>query len=315
MMYMNGGKSKVDLYFAGSTHKKSNAKLVERNCNRLFSQVINRSEMSKMAELKRSGEYIGKIFMDSGAFTAHRQGIEVDVDDYIDYLNSLHDCLDVMAQVDTIPGQFGKPKTKEQLNEAPKLSWDNYLYMRERVEDVDKLTPIFHQGEDLYWLHNMLEETFNGKHVAYIGISPANDKPQKEKNKFIDMCFRVIAKSSNPDVKTHAYGMTNLKVLERYPFTSADSSSWAMCSVNGSIMSPYGVIPISDRLSVTKSYRVLSDSQKAHIDKIIEDRGYKVEDLRQDYICRQFWNIDYLQDWAESYTYKPVKVSRRSLLY
>ena len=169
---MNGGQYKLDLYFAGSTHKKSNAKLVERNCNRLFSQVINRSEMSKMAELKRSGEYTGKIFMDSGAFTAHRQGIEVDVDDYINYLNSLHDCLDVMAQVDTIPGQFGKPKTKEQLNEAPKLSWDNYLYMRERVEDVDKLTPIFHQGEDLYWLHNISAPLIRSFHFGCSKASP-----------------------------------------------------------------------------------------------------------------------------------------------
>ena len=82
----------------------------------------------------------------------------------------------------------------------------------------------------------------NGEHIPYIGISPANDQPVKEKEKFIDKCFKIIAKSSNPNVCTHAFGMTSLYILERYPFTSADSTSWILNGANGSIMTKYGSV-------------------------------------------------------------------------
>ena len=34
------------------------------------------------------------------------------------------------------------------------------------------------------------------------------------------MCFKMISESNNPHVKTHAFGMTSLKLLEQYPFTN-----------------------------------------------------------------------------------------------
>lgn len=270
----------MNLYFAGASHNLASKMIIDLGCNRLFSQEINRNEISKMVELRRNQGYSGKILIDSGAFTAHTQGIEVDVDEYIEYINGIIDAIDVFAQVDTIPGTFGKPKTDEELAAAPKSSWENYLYMRERVKEPDKLMPIYHQGENVYWLTNMLEWTDeNGKHIPYIGISPANDKSQPEKNKFIDMCFEIIAKSSNPNVQTHAYGMTNLKVLEKYPFTSADSTSWALTAVNGSIMSPWGVIPLSAQNKNSGAFRGRSKQEQEQITEFIASRGFDVMNM------------------------------------
>ena len=93
----------------------------------------------------------------------------------------------------------------------------------------------------------MLETKFDGKHIPYIGVSPANDRSTKEKNEWFEIVFRMIGQSSNPNVKTHAFGMTSLPVLERYPFTSADSTSWIMTGANGGIMTPNGTVVISEK--------------------------------------------------------------------
>ena len=89
--------------------------------------------------------------------SAHTRDAEVDVDAYIEYLNGIDDDVHVFAQVDKIPGKFRHPKTREELAEAPEMSWNNYLYMRERLKSPEKLLPIFHQGEDFKWLHNILD--------------------------------------------------------------------------------------------------------------------------------------------------------------
>lgn len=273
-------ENSMDLYFAGMSHTMAAAKIVSLGCNRLFSQEINRGEIANMVETKKAGKYSGKILIDSGAFTAHTKGIEIDVDEYISYINGIMSYIDVFAQVDHIPGQFGKPKTDKQLAEAPKKSWENYLYMRDRVSDPNKLMPIYHQGEKNEWLKNMLEWTDSqGNHIPYIGISPANDKSQSEKNVFIDMCFKIIQSSSNPNVKTHAYGMTNLKVLETYPFTSADSTSWALTAVNGSIMSPWGVIATSAQNKNSNAFRGMSAHIQNQIINYISQYGYDILDM------------------------------------
>ena len=59
-----------------------------------------------------------QISIDSGAFSVHTKGIELDVDEYINYINSIDDDIHIFAQVDKIPGEFGKEKTKEQILET-----------------------------------------------------------------------------------------------------------------------------------------------------------------------------------------------------
>ena len=304
----------MDLYFAGSSHNKSSQWINELQLNRLFSQELNRTEIMRMVEKKKSGEYTGKIFIDSGAFTAHTKGITVDVDEYIEYINSITEYVECFAQVDCIPGTFGKPKTIEELNTAPKSSWANYLYMRPKLKQPEKLLPIYHQGEHVKWLRNMLEWTDeNGNHIPYIGISPANDKSQKEKDIFIDMCFREIRKSSNPDVKTHAFGMTNRKTLSEYPFTSADSSSWVLTAVNGNIMTPWGVICVSEKRNSNGSYRGMVPGNKRKLEEYVKSMGFDMKELETNYLERIHFDIVFLADWIKNYKYTPKSI-RMSLL-
>lgn len=303
------------LYFAGSQNKLAEKYLRRNGANRLASQLLDRNVISGWIESRERGEGRGHLFIDSGAFSAHTRGASLDVDQYIEYLNNLDEHLHIFAQVDKIPGVFRQAKTKEEREEAPKISWDNYLYMVSRLKSPKKLLPIFHQGEDYMWLENMLEwKDGNGEHIPYIGISPANDQAVKEKEKFIAKCFKVIRNSSNPKVCTHAFGMTSLHVLERYPFTSADSTSWILNGANGSIMTKYGSITISSgRLTAPDHILKMPKEAQQEIQRYVESHGYTMKGLADDYKQRVIFNIQYLQEWARNYIYKPSDVRKRPL--
>ena len=299
-----------DLYFAGARHKLADAYLLEHNGNRLQSQLVDRNNIEIWCKEKTKKS---KLFIDSGAYTAYTKGAEIDVDEYIKYLNSITDKCTIFAQLDKIPGRFNQPKTSEDVKNAPKQSWENYLYMRERLKEPKKLLPIFHQGENYKWLHNMLEWTDeNGEHIPYIGISPAFDVPGLEY--FLDRSFSIIQKSSNPKVKTHAFGMTRLKVLELYPYTSADSTSWKMCAAMGNIYTPWGTIYVGDRRPYDKDYYRNQPKQvQQKVDDYINQFGFPMKEVINDFGARAVINIRYLMDWASNYKYKGCKVRKRTL--
>ena len=307
-------EKKFQLYFAGSQNKQSEVVLQELNVNRLASQFLDRLVIADWIRARSEGKAQGHLFIDSGAFSAHTKGIKIDVDEYIAYVNGIDEHVHLIARLDVIPGEYRKKKSPEQLAEAPKLSWANYLYMRRRLKSPDKLLPIFHQGEDFKWLENMLEATFNGKHIEYIGISPANDMSLTEKEKFIDQCFKIIQVSSNPNVQTHAFGTTSMPLLNRYPFTSADATTWIMCGAMGSIMSKYGNVCVSSgRTYANEHINRMPKAAQKEIEDYVLSHGYTLEGLADDYKQRIEFNIKYLNEWSHNYELKYSSVTRTKL--
>lgn len=250
-----------DLYFAGNGSDLVLAYKLNNNINQLFSQLNERKSIENW--ISNVSHNSGKLFIDSGAWSAHSKGKQIDVDEYVSFINKYDDYITIFAQVDKIPGEFRKHKTIEQKLEAPKLSWENYLYMKDRVVSRDKLLPVFHQGEDFKWLEKILEYRHEdtGKPIPYIGISPANDSPIPGKLAYIDKCFEIIKKSSNPNVKTHAFGMTSLNILEKYPFTSADSTTYLMAALNGEICTSFGRLIITNKRFVKNNLIYLSNKE------------------------------------------------------
>lgn len=302
-----------NIYFAGSYQKQIDEEIMKRGGNRLFSQLNDRNGLKRWLPFKKEGAP-NRLFIDSGAFSAHTKDSEVDVDAYIDYVNEHQGLFDVIAQVDTIPGKFRQPKTRQQINEAPESSWQNYLYMRERVKDVHCLTPIFHQGEDFKHLKRMLETTFDGKHIEYIGISPANDVQTKDKKKWFEQVYQIIRDSSNPNVKTHAYGMTSFEALEQYPIYSADSTSWLLNAAMGAIMTPKGTIFTSEMKEHESGHWTnLSPADQKWILDHVESYGIQMEDLETDYKARELFNVMYVLEWAQNYKFKGTGRYQRRL--
>lgn len=307
-----------NLYFAGGHSKLADEHLQRRGANRLFNQLYEKNGIGKrwIEHKQKNPDTTSKLFVDSSAYSAHTRGAEVDIDAYIEYVNDNVGMFDCIAELDKIPGVFGQPKTREQLLEAPQISWDNYLYMRERMIEKDKLLPIFHMGEDFKWLNLMLETTFEGgKHIPYIGISPANDSVTKYKDKWMERVFDVIRSSSNPNVKTHAFGMTSTSQLERHPFYSADSTSVLMAAAMGNILTSKGLVRLSRKNGGLEAFRQLPKPVQVEVESIIEETGdhFSIEQLVEDWKTRGLFNVQYMLDWAANYQFKGINSRQRRL--
>jgi len=300
-----------DLYFAGGSSPEAEKTFSELNCNRLFSWLEGRNVNKSIDSGNKA-----KLFIDSGAYSAWTRGVQIDIDEYIKFVNDRDEYVTIFADLDVITLQ---PRTIEDFIRADanaQTSWNNYLYMRKHVKSPDKLLPVFHQWENWKWLKNILEWTDeNGKHIPYIGLSPKLDNSADKRN-FLSECFKIIKESSNPNVKTHAFGMTALNVLEQFPLTSADSTTWVMVASFGRILTPYGVVLVSDAQSKDLDH-ILHMPQEAR-DKIvrnIESHGLTLEQVMSSYKYRTIQNISYLKEWSDNYVYKPtlLKGSDRKL--
>ena len=75
-----------DLYSAGAGSKEVLELKRRLGYDQLLSQLNERKACEEWVEYKRAHpECQSKLFLDSGAFSAHTKGKEVDVDDYIDF--------------------------------------------------------------------------------------------------------------------------------------------------------------------------------------------------------------------------------------
>ena len=160
-----------DLYFAGWYNDDMMQIIIENDYNQLLSNINERDQIYKYIEAKKIG-WKGKLLIDSGAFSIHKSKKEVPLQDYIDFLNANHEYLDYYIQLDDIPGEWGRKPTPEEVADSPKKTWENYLYMVDRLVEPKKLLPVFHQGEDFDYLRQMLEyRDKDGNPIEYICIS------------------------------------------------------------------------------------------------------------------------------------------------
>ena len=294
-----------DLYLAGGQSKEVEKVLKENKCCRLFSQLNDRRHIIKMCnELEAEGKD-QKLLVDSGAFSAWSRGVELDVDEYIEFLNNYSKCIDLFACIDNIPGERTRKPTIEEKMQSPQLTWENYLYMRERINEKDKLVPTFHVGEDISHLQNILNTKLDGKHIPYIALGGTVGLAVGYKQKWYSKTFKIIKESKNPNVKVHAFGMTSLKVLESYPFTSADSTSWIMTGANGGIYTDNGIVKVSEKSMDNPAYiGKLSIERQKLIERQLIEAGVTLEQCREDGNASAIDNAMFLKKWADNYKYK-----------
>lgn len=295
----------MELYFAGS--EAFSDIVFDEPGNLLMSYYYVGQKFSKFIELLEKKEPDKKLFIDSGAFTAWTKGKPINVDEYIDFINTYSEHINLYGQIDVIPGDIVKGHTQAQVEEAAAATWENYLYMRPKMKNPEGLLYTFHVGEPYKYLEEALEwKDENGKHIPYIALGGMVGKPMPTKKSFLDSCFSIIKKSSNPDVKVHAFGMTSFSLLESYPITSADSTSWIMTGANGNITTDVGIIAVSEKAKrLSEHYTHLCPSHQEAFEKTISQYGFTLDELQQDYKARLKYQLRYLTNKASHIKYNP----------
>lgn len=298
-----------DFYFTG-VHNASDIAdlLIEEDACVLLSQLNERNNIYKWIDrLKETPNSKCKLFIDSGAFSAWTKGKQIDVDEYISFINTYKDYLTVCASVDTIPGapRTSEVASAEQVRDAAEKTWENFLYMRSKMEDVDKLLYTFHAGEPWEFLERALSYSDDKGPINYIALGGLVGKNEKVLLSFLDKAFSYIKASNNKNLKVHAFGMTRLNYLEEFPFTSADSTSWLQTANFGSIMINGKSICLSDRKLLDDDNLINKNTAiKDDIFKLIESRGFTFEELSSESEKRLMFNVKDFLNWAKNYQFR-----------
>jgi hypothetical protein len=298
-----------NLYFAGGENLELD--LTEKDsCGKLFTFAVKPKNLNKYI----SGNTC-KMFIDSGAFSMAHSNVPINIDEYIEYINQ-NDNVEVWAELDSIPYPILDSKTAR---ESADKSWENYLYMMERVkpESRHKVIPVYHLGEPYDHLQRMLNTEIDGKLIPYIGIGGRHGFHKKAHDIYYSNMFRIIKASKNPNVKIHAFGMTVLELLEKYPFYSADSTTWLMIGANGGIQTKTcGIISVSEWKKHNKdSAWQLSKPMYEKLLKEVDEKGFTLEQLSTDYKARHKFNAIYYKEWADNYEFKDPAVTKRKRLF
>lgn len=221
-----------------------------------------------------------KVFLDSGAFSAHSLGVSINIDAYCDYIIRNKDILrvedsSVMASVLDGIGD-------------PLKTWNNQLYMESKGA---KPLPCFHFGEDTRYLDWYVER------YDYITIGGLVGRAQKDQQVWLDRMWNdhMMDGSGNARLKVHAFGMTAPELMKRYPWFSVDSSSWIQAAAFGSVFtSEYGPVSVSSespsRQTQGRHLTTLSSPERIAVEKMLEGKGFNYERLSTIYESRASYN-------------------------
>ena len=142
---------------------------------------------------------LSNVFFDSGAFSAHTQGVEIYIDDYIEYINKYKHLFTVYSNLDVIR-DF-------------KSTYKNQLIMEQ--SGLNPL-PVFHAGSPFTELERLCEK------YDYIALGGMVSFHIKKRMPFLIKSFKIAKKYNT---KYHGFGCTTYKILKSLPFFSVDSSS------------------------------------------------------------------------------------------
>lgn len=303
-------KQYMKLYLAGMEES-----CVDKiDCNALFSYIDKgKLQFDKLKDFIKPG----KLFIDSGAFSAWTKGAKINVKEYIRWLNERAEDIHLCGQVDVIPGDRVFGATSKQVREAAQATWDNYLFMRKRLKNPSALLYTYHVGEPIEFLKRALEwKDENGEYIPYMALGGMVGKPAKIRDVFLENCFRTIRESSNPNIKVHAFGMTDFELLEKYPIYSADSTSWIMVGAMGNVMSDYGNIAVSNKQIHDKNhYSHLPTKAIEDFNKIIQEFGFTLDELAEHRDNRILFNALYMQKKVNELNNKERKFTFRKKLF
>ncbi len=173
-----------------------------------------------------------ELLLDSGAYSSWtRQEDGVDLNAYIDYIIANKKLLFSYVNLDQLPGVFGQQVTTSDIETSAKRGYDNLQIMKSHGLHP---MPVFHMGEDLSWLMRMLRDG-----ETYIGLSPRQDQHASRQEEWLDLMFTILTNEDGlPFIDTHGFGVTKVKFLLRYPFTTVDSTRWSIDAGFGHILVP-----------------------------------------------------------------------------
>jgi hypothetical protein len=161
-----------------------------------------------------------KTLVDSGGYSAWRLGKTVDLNAYCEFLEVNADWISMYVVLDHI--------APDEPEEAAEISFRALKEMRRRGLNP---IPIWHARESVDWIDRMLDLGCD-----YLGFSTTSARGFAIDNALELAWSKVVNTAGQPTVFVHAFGNSHIPTLFKYPWASADSSSWLRGPKWGRIM-------------------------------------------------------------------------------
>jgi hypothetical protein len=238
------------------------------------------------------------FFLDSGAFSAFTQDKTIRLDDYAAFIHEVKDEITVAAALDVIG--------------------DAEASCRAYYELLDKgceVIPVFHIGDSFEYLERYLEDQ-----VPYLALGGMVGKAAPVLQTWLDKVWGEYMTNEDgyPIVRAHGFGLTVSRLLERYPWYTADSTTWLNGSRFGTALFNFPGrrlvhIPISDRNPAIKQgtsnhIKNLGPSEFAIAMEELEEAGTTLEKIAVDNNELLRFNARTFERWAVEYG--PAEVYR-----
>jgi hypothetical protein len=222
-----------------------------------------------------------KVFLDSGAFSAHTLGVQMDLPAYCRYVQDNADIIRVEdgALMASVLDGIGDPLQ----------TYRNQLEME--ALGVRPL-PCFHFGEDERYLEHYVAN------YSYITIGGMVGKTVPQLLTWLDRVWNkyMVDGAGRPKTKVHAFGITSIPVMEAYPWYSCDSSSWVQSANFGGVILPgFGPIKVSDKSPSRHDFgqhaSTLSEPEQRYVFDRLEANGFNYDRVSTVYESRWAWNL------------------------
>jgi len=215
------------------------------------------------------------LLIDSGAYSVWNSGKPpISREKYAEFCEQLLEtivnlpfkCIEFI-NLDQIPGIKNEPLTIDQIKEAEEKSWENYIWLNSRVQNM---LPVFHQGDGFNYIAEI------EKYTLRYCVSPANDKSVSQRMLWIQDVFRF----ANVNFQPHGLGFSNTSLAKANPWFSFDASTHAL-------RAGFGVVMYANENNLIDI--VFSDVRKS------EDTGthfYNLSPLERKHILNEFLSIN-----------------------
>ncbi len=146
-----------------------------------------------------------RVFLDSGAFSAHTLGAPIQESEYIEFIKRFSHRLECYSVLDDI--------------RSPEATWDS----QRRMEDAGlRPLPTWHVRETLEWLEHYLDRGY--ERIAVGGMVPFLARPKALMPKLVQAHLLAEGRA-----RLHGFGATSWTIAKQVPWDSVDSSSWTGC--------------------------------------------------------------------------------------
>ena len=149
--------------------------------------------------------------------------------------------------------------------------------------------PIYHYGESRKWLDKILESG-----CKYIGLGGMGNASRRERLAWLDSVFNGLPN----DIKLHGFGVSAIGLLFRYPWYSADSTTWLRYAAYGITMIPFnnGDEFLFDRPPYLAHSSEFGGSQDYWTDRWLGYVGIDKEKASKDYRSRMLCNAIFMRE-------------------